>query len=152
MPSKTEYSLAAVNDRLTIAMCRVKLQIRRKRIWVQGTFPPKPGSNRPSAYQQQFSLGLPDNGDGFRRAEQEARLISAELINREFRWKKYLKPDRLPENKPCAWWVDEFKEHYLARHEMKLSTWRGDWEGKYNRLPQDKPLTVEVMKLLIFKT
>ena len=152
MPSKTEYSLAAVNDRLTIAMCRVKLQVRRKKVWVQGTFPPKPGDDRPKAYQQQFSLGLTANEDGFRRAEKEAQLISAELINREFRWEKYLKPDRLPENKSCARWVAEFKEYYLARHEMKLSTWRGDWEGKYKRLPQDKPLTVEVMKSLIFKT
>jgi integrase len=152
MPSKNEYSLSAVNDRLTIAMCRVKLQLRRKRIWVQGTFPPKPGNDRPSPYQQQFSLGLPDNEDGFRRAEKEAQLISAELVNKEFRWEKYLKPDRLPDNKPCARWVVEFREHYLTRNDLQSSTWKKDWEGKYKRLPQNSPLTIEVMKQLILKT
>ena len=152
MPSKKDYSLAAVNEQLKIAKSKVKLQVRGEKIWVQGTFPPKPGSDRPCAYQQQFTLGLPSNEDGFRRAEKEASLISAELINKEFRWEKYLKPDRLPENKPCAQWIAEFREHYLARHEMKPSTWKGDWAGKYNRLPQNEPLTVEMMKALIFKT
>jgi len=152
MPSKTEYSLAAVNDRLKIAKCRVKLQVRLERVWVQGTFPPKPGSDRPSPYQQQFSLRVPSNEDGFRRAEQEARLMSAELTNKEFRWEKYLRPDRLPENKPCGRWVAEFREHYLTRNDLKPSTWNGDWQNIYKRLPQDAPLTVEVMKQLVLKT
>jgi hypothetical protein len=149
---KLEYSLAAVNERLTLGRSRVKLSVRGGRIWGQGTFPPKPGSDRPHPYQQKISLKLPANEDGFRRAEQEAGLISSELITKEFRWEKYIKPDRLPENKPCDRWIIEFREHYLARHELKPSTWAGDWMAIYKRLPQDKPLTVELMRELIFKT
>lgn len=152
MPSKKDYSLAAVNEQLKIAKSKVKLQVRGGKIWVQGTFPPKPGSDRPRAYQQQFALGLPSNEDGFRRAAKEADLISAELINKEFRWEKYLRSDRLPENKPCARWVAEFREHYLTRNDLTLATWKGDWQSIYKRLPQDAPLTVEVMKQLVLKT
>ena len=151
-PSKIEYSLVAVNERLTISKCRVKLQVRGGRIWAQGTFPPKPGNDHPYPYQQQLAIGVPSNEDGFRRAEQEARLISAELVSKEFRWEKYLKPDRLPENKPCWRWVTEFWEHYLTRNDLKPSTWNGDWQNIYKRLPQDAPLTVEVMKQLVLKT
>jgi integrase len=152
MPSKLEYSLSAVNARLAISLVRVRLQVRGGRIWIQGTFPPKPGSDRPRDYQQQFSLKVPASADGFRQADKEARLIGAELASKEFRWEKYLSPDRLPETKPCKRWIAEFKEHYLARHEMKPSTWNGDWMSIYKRLPQDEPLTPEVMRSLIFKT
>ena len=50
-------------------------------LWVQGTFPPKPGSDRPLPYQQQISLDIPASEEGFRRAENEARLIGVELVN-----------------------------------------------------------------------
>ena len=152
MSAESKYSLSATNDRLKASLCKVRLWIRGGQIWVKATFPPKPGNDRPRPYQQKFTLGLPANEEGFRRAEQEARSISAELIQEKFRWEKYLKADRLPENKPCARWIAEFREYYLARHEMKPSTWKGDWAGKYNRLPQNEPLTVDVMKALIFKT
>ncbi len=46
----------------------------------------------------------------------------------------------------------EFREHYLARHELKPAIWTGGWQSIYQRLPQDTPLTVEVMRSLIFKT
>ncbi len=152
MANRTEYSLLEVNERLKDARVRLRLMVRGGRIWVQGTFPPKPGSDRPRPYQQRFTLKLSANPDGFRRAEHEARLIGAELEAREFRWEKYLSPDRLPESKPCRKWIAEFREHYLTRNELKPSTWNGDWQNIYKRLPQDEPLTIEVMRSLIFKT
>jgi integrase len=152
MPSKTEYSLEAINQRLKESRTPVRLQIRGGRIWVQGTFPPKPGSDRPRAYQQQMSLRLPISPEGFQRAEKESRLIGAELLNKEFRWEKYLSPDRLPESKSCKKWIEEFTVHYLDRHSLKPSTWKGDWLNIYKRLPQDEPLTIRVMKSLIDRT
>ncbi len=152
MPSKLEYSLSAVNGRLAIARVRVKLQVRGGRIWVQGTFPPKPGSDRPRDYQQQFSLKVPASDEGFRQAEKEARLIGAELVSKEFRWEKYLSADRLPDAKPCKKWIAEFWDYYLARNDLKPSTWNGDWMNIYKRLPQDKPLTVALMHDRISRT
>ena len=152
MTAKTDYSLSAVNERLKIARIKVQIQQRSKMLWVQGTFPPKPGNDRPLPYQQQISLGLPASEEGFRRAENEARLIGAELVNKEFRWEKYLRADRLPETKPCKRWVSEFREHYLNRNDLKPTTWKGDWESIYKRLPQNEPLTLAIMKALILKT
>ncbi len=152
MPSKLEYSLEAVNQRLKASRLPVSLRVRGGQIWVQGTFPPKPGSDRPRAYQQRFSLKQPINEEGFKKAEKEAGLIGAELVNKAFRWEKYLSPDRLPESKPCRLWIEEFQEYYLARHSMKPSTWKGDWLNIYKRLPQDEPLTVGLMVKLIYRT
>ncbi|MFM2431042.1 MAG: hypothetical protein RLZZ511_2255, partial [Cyanobacteriota bacterium] len=133
MPSP-EYSLAAVNQRLKLAKSRVKLFVRGERIYLQGTFPPKPGSDKTQDYQQHMALKVPANEDGFKQAEKEARIISGELLAKEFRWEKYIRPDRLPENKPCKRWIAEFQEHYLARNELKPSTWAGDWLSIYKRL------------------
>ncbi len=47
----------------------------------QGDDAPKPGSDRPFAYRQVISLGVPANESGFERAEREARILGDELQN-----------------------------------------------------------------------
>lgn len=82
--SRKQYTFEAVQQRLREARSKVKLYLRgqeQKTIWVQGTFPPKPGSDRPKPYQQKFSLHLPANEEGFKAAEAEAFRISALLID-----------------------------------------------------------------------
>lgn len=148
----SKYSLPATNVRLKSALCRVGLIVRGGKIWVQGTFPPKPGSDRPQPYQQKFSLGLDCTESGFRRAESEARLIGAELAAGQFQWRKYVSIDRMPENKLCGQWVEEFKFWYLARNDLHPATWDKDWQGKFKRLPDSEPLSIDVMRALILKT
>lgn len=147
-----KYSLSAVNGRLKDGGGKATLIVRGSTIWVLATFPPKPGSDRDRPYQQKFTLNLPATDDGFKRAEREARIIGSELAIGQFKWGKYIAVEKLPENKPCAQWIKEFKSWYLARNDLHPATWEKDWMGKFNRLPQGKPLTVDVMQRIILKT
>jgi integrase len=100
-------------------------------------------------YQQKLSLGVPASEAGFKRAEKEARLIGAELAAKEFDWAKYLKPELLPDGKPVAKWVEEFKQFHTERNDLTDQTWSKDWGRVYAKLPQDKPLTVDAMMAVI---
>ena len=122
--------------------------MRGSMIWIQGTFPPKPGIDRPKNYQQKISTGIPGTEDGFRSAEKEAKLIAGEMASKTFDWRKYMKSERLPENRPCKVWVERFRIQYLSQNTLQESTWRGDWEKIYKRLPQDEPLTAELLQAL----
>jgi integrase len=103
-------------------------------------------------YQQKIYLHLPANEDGYRRAEQEARLLGGQLATRSFDWAMWLKPEQLPENKPASKWIEEFKDSYLKTHSLKPSTWLNQWEKIYKRLPADEPLTAALLLSLVDAT
>jgi integrase len=147
MAKKQEYTLEAVNQRLSEGKVKAKVFLRPGvgTLHLKATLPPKPGSDRPLPYQQVISLGLPANPDGFKRAEQEARILSGELINNEFDWSKYQKAEKLPENKPSKLWVAEFKAWYMQRHTVSEKTFVGDWMAVFKRLPHNSPLTAALM-------
>ena len=96
MGKQVEYTLEAVNQRLSDGRHRAKVIQRGNMLWLQATLPPKPGSGRPKLYQQKVSLGLPANENGFRRAEGEAQLLGSLLTTGKFDWSRYLKPEQLP--------------------------------------------------------
>ncbi len=144
---KHEYTLAAVNKRLKAGLVHVSVIQRENTntLSLRATMPPKPGSDRPFNYRQVISLGVPANAAGFERAEREARILGDELQSEKFDWAKYLKADRLPENKPVTDWVKEFKHWYMQRHTVTEKTFAGDWMAVFKRLPQDAPLTAALM-------
>jgi integrase len=148
MPKKEnlEYTLEAVNRRLKEGRvgCQI-VSLAGKRLNVQATCPPKPGSDRPRPYQQRIPLGLPASEDGLKEAEKAAKLIGSELLTGKFRWEKYMDPKRLPENKPVSQWVREFKLWYMERESVSPKTWNNGYGPLYSRLPQDSPLTKEVL-------
>jgi integrase len=151
-PHKLVYTLDAVNERLRRDRVKVTLYPRGDMLWLRATLPPKPGSNRPLPYQQKISLGLPANADGFRLAEGEARNLGSRLVNNTFEWSAYIKPERLPENKPAVKWVEEFRSHYMETHSLKDSTWENQWRKVYTRLNPAQPLTDELLKSLVLAT
>jgi integrase len=149
MSKKTEYTLEAVNDRLAQSRVKCKIMQRGEMLWAQATFPPKPGINRPRPYQQRISLGVPASDAGFRQAEKEARIIGAELAGKAFRWEKYIDPQRLPENRPVAQWTEEFKRWQMETNSLSAKTWGNGYEPIFSRLPQDAPLTNDVLMALV---
>jgi hypothetical protein len=122
MGKRIEYTLETVNERLQDGRVKARLVQRGGMLWLQATLPPKPGSDRSKPYQQKISLGLPANDDGFRRAEGEARRLGASLVTGKFDWDEYLKPERLPKNKPVQLWIEEFKQHYMETQSLQDST------------------------------
>lgn len=151
-PRKLEYTFEAVNERLRKSHVKVALYRRGEMLWLRATLPPKPGSDRPLPYQQKISLGLPTSEDGFNKAEKEANLLGSALVAGKFDWSMYLSPDRLPENKSAAKWVEEFRSHYMETHSLKEATWNNQWQKIYGRLLPDQPLTEDLLKGLAVAT
>lgn len=151
-PRKLEYTFEAVNERLREGRVKVALYQRGEMLWLRATLPPKPGSDRPSPHQQKISLGLPTSEDGFKRAEGEAKLLGSALVAGKFDWSMYLSPDRLPENKPAARWVEEFRSHYMETHSLRDSTWRNQWQKIFGRLIPAQPLTKDLLTSLALAT
>lgn len=147
-----EYTLRAVNDRLRLAKSAARVRDRRGRLELRATLPPKPGSDRPFPYQQEISLRIPANADGFRRAEQLAHVLSAELIGGSFRWEKYMSDRDLPENKSIAQWIADFEKHYRGKSRIKERTWTHDWLQVFISLPANSQLTVKVLMAAIEET
>lgn len=151
MPKK-EWTYEAVSQRLKEGKVKASIVQRGGMLWLQTTLPPKPGSERPRPYQQKISLGVPANEDGFRRAEQEARLLGSLLASGKFDWNAYIRAERLPENKPARVWIEEFKLHYMQTHALKESTWKNQWDKVFKRLSPDQPLYAETLVSLVHQT
>ncbi|MDX2231614.1 MAG: hypothetical protein NW220_18410 [Leptolyngbyaceae cyanobacterium bins.349] len=152
MGKRLEYTLEAVKQRLKAAKSKARLYQREERLWLQATLPPKTGNPRPKPYQQRISLGLPATEEGFRRAEQVAKLLSSRLISGSFDWKLYLDLEQLPEHKPIRSHVEEFKQHYMETHTLKESPWKNHWQIIYDRLPGEQPLTAEIITATVHAT
>lgn len=82
--------IAQVNQRLKAARLGVQIERRGQKLSLRGTFPPRPGSKRLRAHQQRISLNLPATTAGLKQAEQEAKIIAAQLIQKTFDWREYL--------------------------------------------------------------
>ncbi|MFQ3618818.1 MAG: site-specific integrase [Cyanobacteriota bacterium] len=150
--SKTEWTLAAVNQRLKDGHVKVSVEQIGGMLALRATLPPKPGSDRPKPYRQRIFLKLPANPDGFRRAEGEARLLGSRLVSGQFDWNAYMPAEKTPQGKPVAQWVKEFKAHYMETHTLKPSTWENHWAKVFKRLPQDQPLTKDALMGLVQST
>lgn len=78
-----------VNQRLKAARLGFQIEQRGHKLNLRGTLPPRPGSIRLRPYQQRLSLGLPATPEGLKLAEQEAKVIAAQLIQKAFDWRNY---------------------------------------------------------------
>ncbi|MCU0523256.1 MAG: site-specific integrase [Elainella sp. Prado103] len=85
-----DQQLAKLNQRLKLAQMGLQIERRGQKLSLRGTLPPRPGSPRLKAYQQRISLGLPATPAGLKQAEQEVKIIAAQLIQNSFDWRSYL--------------------------------------------------------------
>lgn len=94
MPSESaslQGRIAQVNQRLKAARLGLQVECRGQKLNLRGTLPPRPGSSRLRPYQQRLCLGLPATAGGLKQAEQEAKVIAAQLIQKNFDWQDYLR-------------------------------------------------------------
>ncbi|OYQ67588.1 integrase [Pseudanabaena sp. SR411] len=145
--------IAQANGRLKAAKVGVKIERQGEKLWLRGTFPPKPNSQFENPRQQKFALGLHANPLGIKLAEAEARKISALLDCKEFSWQPYLKA-KAPAI-TCGEWVEKFEKDYFTKRDRNPkteTTWRKNYLEVLKRLPVDEPLAIEVLKNLILGT
>lgn len=145
--------LAQTNGRLKAANVGATVGIKGNRLHLRATLPPKPDSTKLSAYQQRLSLGYHANPAGLKLAEQEARKVGALIDRDQFRWNEYVKNHVQSEN--CCDWVERFEQDYFERRRRTPkteTTWKGDYADVFKKLPQNEPLTTELMIAAIAQT
>ncbi len=86
-----DAQIEAVNQKLSEdGIPRPSIVRRGQKLYLRGTFPPKPSSGKTIPYQQSIALGINASVRGLVYAEREARLVSASLKNNALDWSKYL--------------------------------------------------------------
>ncbi|HYW21543.1 MAG TPA: site-specific integrase [Nodularia sp. (in: cyanobacteria)] len=140
------------NGRLSANNWGIRIELIGHRLCLRGVFPPKPRSHRKDWYQQRISIA-PANSEGVRLAEQQAKAIAIQLAAKTFTWTDYLKPESQPMT--IGDWLFRFEEDYWQRREQNyktLSTWAKDYWDVFKHLPDDQPLTSDILQRTILKT
>jgi integrase len=145
--------IAQANGRLKSAKVGIAIVRQGDRLYLRGTFPPKPDSDKKAPYQQRLALGFHANPLGVKNAEAEARKIGALLDCKEFEWLPYLKISA--PSVTCGDWVAKFEKDYFDKRDRNPKT-ETTWQKNYNevlkRLPVEEPLSIKVLKSLIEQT
>jgi len=84
MAKDFEATLKAANTWLKIAKVRVTVRTNRDSFYLRTTLPPKSGSKHRAPQQYNLCTGLPTSLDGLKRAENEAKLLGAQLALKQF--------------------------------------------------------------------
>jgi integrase len=109
--------ITQINQRLKAARLGVQIECRSNQLNLRGTLPPRPGSQYLRPTQQRLSLGLPATPAGLKAAEQEAKIIAGQLLQKSFDWRQYLtygEGKRLNQME-LAEQVQAFEHHFLAQ-------------------------------------
>ncbi len=128
--------IAQVNQRLKVAQMGFQIERRGNRLNLRGTLPPRPDSVRLKPYQQRLSLGLPATSAGLKQAEQEVKVIAAQLIQQTFDWRNYrlcgVKGERL-DRMELSEKIRAFEQHFFADpgRQGHLAAAKTTWEGAY---------------------
>ncbi len=133
--STLDSRIAQTNQRLKIARLGLQIERRGDKLSLRGTLPPRPGSARLNPYQQRISLDLPATPTGLKQAEQEAKVIAGQMIQKTFDWRNYLPVaggGRLHQM-DLAEKLQAFEQYVLARADGAdyAASVRATWEKAY---------------------
>jgi integrase len=142
------------NESLKGAGCRVVVEDRGGWLWLRGTLPPKPGSDKKLPHQQRIRLGVRASVAGLQVAVREAKRVSVLLDRKEFDW--CLFGEKEIELTPVVGDVTaQFVRDYWLTHERtpaSETTLRDSYLEYFKKLPQKIPLTLELMVGLVEET
>ncbi|MBD3561135.1 site-specific integrase [Planktothrix sp. FACHB-1355] len=141
--------LSAVNQRLKAGQIGVTIIQKGNRLYLRGTLPPRPGSDKDKPHQQEIALGIEATSAGMRTAEKEARKVGGLLSVGEFSWWPYLRHTGVGrENKTIGEWVSELEKDYFigrAKNPQSISTWKTNYVEVYSKLPLSSYLSKEIL-------
>ncbi|MBD2462202.1 site-specific integrase [Oscillatoria sp. FACHB-1407] len=132
--SSIDTRILQINQRLKSAQLGLQVERRGEKLSLRGTLPPRPGSDRLRPHQQRLSLNLPATPTGLKQAEQEAKIIAAQLIQNTFSWKPYLMVGggKRLNQMDLAEQVQAFQQHFLAQsHRTKAASAKATWTTAY---------------------
>lgn len=128
---------------------RVKLRAKDGRIYLRALFPPKPGELE--AKRSEIATGCNATISGVRLARAKAEEINRSLVLGTFDWTPYLKgrlkPFKPPES--VGEWVARYeKDHWQQTQKTptKENSYHKNYRLVFQRLPQNEPLTIELLR------
>ena len=124
-----------VNRRLKAARLGLLIERRGQKLSLRGSLPPRPGSHRLRPYQQRIPLAAPATKAGLKQTEQDAKVIAAQLIQKTFDWRPYLKN---PGGAPLALAdlsekIQAFKQYFLTQRDSTAhpASVKTTWDKAY---------------------
>jgi integrase len=85
--------LSQINHNFKLAGLGLQIEVRGQNLYLRGVLPPKPQGKRFQAHQQRLNLREYADLIGLKRAEQQAKIICAQLIQETFQWQHYTEPN-----------------------------------------------------------
>lgn len=135
--------LAEVNEQLHL----VKLRAKGDRLYLRGTFPPKPGEgSKPKRYE--IASGCTATAAGLRIAKAKAQEIESQLMLERFDWGTWGRPQQ-QEFETCGTWIERFEVAYWDARPKNLDTansFKKNYRNHFKFLPADQPLTTELLQ------
>jgi integrase len=153
MPRDFSDLLRASNQRLIDFNVGISIEQRGHRLYLRGTFPPKPGSKKIKPHQQNIALGVFANPDGLKFTEKEAKKVGMLLACGEFDWSPYLgrkAKSREPESPEEA--IANFEKHYFSTRKDNPTT-RQTFKHEYlSVFAKLSDFSIEEMKQIVLAT
>jgi integrase len=151
-----EQELEKVNNRLKAGAVRVQIYRKGNKLYLQGTFPPKPGSTKTIPHQQYLALGVSANPAGLKVTEAKAKEIAALLDLGRFDWTPYskIKRDSGEKAQTVSEWLKRFEQHYFEsrpRTPAKLNTFQKNYWAVLARMPGHEVLTATLIRETVLK-
>jgi integrase len=151
----SEKLVDRANNRLKSGKVGLIIEIKRDRLCLRGTLPPKEDSKNQFPHQQRIYLSYPVSEAGIKQAERDAIAIRGSLISKTFNWSQWLKIREYTTPETTADWVQRFEQDYFDKRQRAAkseSTWRNDYLAVYRQLPQDYPLTADRMMQVVLSS
>ena len=127
--------LLQVNTRLKMGGLGLQIEQRGNRLNLRGVLPPRPGSDRLRPYQQRLPLKLPATIEGLKQAEQEAKIIAAQILQNTFDWQRYQIHLTIPRSGLSHWeqQYQAFEEFFFAQPQRsaRAASTRTTWNSAY---------------------
>jgi integrase len=151
--NSSQEEIARANARLKADSVGVSILARGKRLYCRATCPDRHNPDSVNWHQQDIPLGIYANIAGIQKVEQEARKIGALLAARQFSWASYL---RRHQKQPLIGEIIQgYKGDYFRRNEnspTSRASWNTNEWSHLKKLPQDKPLSKEILLQTIDNT
>jgi integrase len=148
-----QEEIARANARLKGDNVGVSILARGKRLYCRATCPNRHNPDSVNWHQQDIPLGSYANIAGIQTAELEARKIGALLASKQFNWASYL---RRHQKQPLIGEIIlEYKRDYFRRNkgtDTSQTSWKKNEWTHLKKLPQDKPLSKEILLQTIDNT
>lgn len=133
--------ISQANGRLAIARLGISIQQIGDRLYLRGTFPPKPNSKKDFPYQQRIATKLPATPVGLKEAERQAREIGLQLMTNSFEWVAAPKAERVGDL------IEDLGRSLLAQG-LSETSWKKEYRSPLLKMA-DHPLDPEKLALVL---